>query len=174
MGLVTENVGFLRQGVDLLQQLDDEHFEARPPGLDSGGIGPQFRHVIDCYRCFLRDLPTGRVDYDRRERDPAVESDRDRCLRALRAVAAELDALDVADPDAALRVKTNAHPTTPADEVFTPSSVARELQFLASHTIHHYALIAVTLHGRGFAPDAEFGVAPSTLAYWKKAAEMAR
>jgi hypothetical protein len=50
------------------------------------------------------------------------------------------------------------------------SSAERELQFLLSHTVHHYALIALMLRTQGYEPGAEFGVAPSTLAYWKEAA----
>jgi hypothetical protein len=41
--------------------------------------------------------------------------------------------------------------------------VARELQFLQSHTVHHYAVIHLMLLQQGIRPDPEFGVAPSTL-----------
>jgi hypothetical protein len=44
------------------------------------------------------------------------------------------------------------------------STLARELRALASHTIHHYALVAVVLRLRGVAVPAHFGVAPSTWA----------
>jgi hypothetical protein len=54
--------------------------------------------------------------------------------------------------------------------VWSYSSIGRELQFLLSHTIHHYALIALALRLQGYEPSAEFGVAPSTLQYWRKAA----
>src|SRR5262245_51244700 len=50
------------------------------------------------------------------------------------------------------------------------SSLKRELQFLLSHTTHHYALIALALRSRGFEPGSEFGVAPSTLRHWRKTA----
>jgi hypothetical protein len=43
------------------------------------------------------------------------------------------------------------------------SSLSRELQVLSSHTIHHFALIAVTLRAHGVQMDADFGMAPSTL-----------
>ncbi|MBP6670575.1 MAG: hypothetical protein KA180_14065, partial [Gemmatimonadales bacterium] len=46
---------------------------------------------------------------------------------------------------------------------WSDSSVKRELQFLVSHTVHHYALIKELLRREGFDPGAEFGVAPSTL-----------
>ena len=48
------------------------------------------------------------------------------------------------------------------------STVYRELQFLVSHTIHHYAIIGTILRSRGFEPGMDFGVAPSTLRHWGK------
>jgi hypothetical protein len=50
------------------------------------------------------------------------------------------------------------------------SSLLRELQFLLSHTIHHYSLIVLALRVQGFEPGVEFGVAPSTLKHWRKTA----
>lgn len=49
-----------------------------------------------------------------------------------------------------------------------PSSLGRELQFLSSHTLHHYALIKLLLDDTGLDLGPEFGVAPSTLA-WQRA-----
>jgi len=51
-------------------------------------------------------------------------------------------------------------------DVHLRSSISRELQALSSHTIHHFALIAVTLRLHGFEVDPEFGMSPSTLQYW--------
>ena len=50
------------------------------------------------------------------------------------------------------------------------SSIARELQSLLSHTVHHYAFIAVALRLQGVEPASDFGVAPSTLEYWRQTA----
>jgi hypothetical protein len=58
--------------------------------------------------------------------------------------------------------------------VWCNSSVLRELEFLQSHAVHHYSLIAALLRLHGIEPDAEFGVAPSTLKYWKEEAACAR
>ena len=55
-----------------------------------------------------------------------------------------------------------------------PSSLARELQFLTSHTIHHFAVIALILRAMDVEVDREFGVAPSTLRYWTEAADLVR
>ncbi len=45
------------------------------------------------------------------------------------------------------------------------SSITRELDFLLSHTIHHYAIIAVLCRLQNVEVEPDFGVAPSTLRY---------
>ena len=47
---------------------------------------------------------------------------------------------------------------------WSQSSLQRELQFLVSHSVHHYALIRELLRQSGFDAGEGFGVAPSTLA----------
>jgi hypothetical protein len=54
------------------------------------------------------------------------------------------------------------------------SSAGRELQVLASHTTHHYALIALLLQARGIEVEPGFGVAPSTLVYRARTEPCAR
>ena len=63
--------------------------------------------------------------------------------------------------DRALMVRMEDAGPTP--DCWMSSSLARELQMLSSHTIHHFALIAMTLRAHGVELDADFGVAPSTL-----------
>ena len=56
---------------------------------------------------------------------------------------------------------------------WSATSVVRELQFLASHTVHHYAVIAAMLRPQGVEPGDDFGVAPSTLQYERENAACA-
>jgi uncharacterized damage-inducible protein DinB len=50
------------------------------------------------------------------------------------------------------------------------TSVDRELVFLASHTIHHMAIIGMLAEQAGVEVGAEFGVHPSTLRYLQRQA----
>jgi len=54
---------------------------------------------------------------------------------------------------------------TPDPEPVAPSSVKRELQFLVSHTLHHYALIALQLKQQDQPVQPGFGMAPSTVRF---------
>ncbi|MEZ6013601.1 MAG: DinB family protein [Planctomycetota bacterium] len=161
--LLRENVEVLRQGLVLLDKLDDDQFRTGLPALGLAGPGPHFRHVIDFYRRLLEGLEADAaspcVDYDRRERDPRIETERRACYAAIVDLQARLETIERVDR--AIEVRCDQLPGT-------PSTLGRELQALVSHTVHHYALIAIAARGLGVDPGREFGVAPSTLAYWRE------
>ncbi len=139
-----------------------------------GGVGAQYRHCLDFYDCFLRDLPSRRIDYSSRERDPLVETDRGHALEKTEAICAALRRLSADRFEQTIEVK--AEEASPGAPEWAASSAIRELQFLVSHTIHHYALIAVLLKMQGFDVAREFpdfGVAPSTLSHWKETGSFA-
>lgn len=159
--IVKQNLHLLRQGLELLSTLDADLYAAHDGGRSP--IGAHLRHCIDYYRCLLRGLDSGRVDYDARQRDPELESDPRAAVRALRELADQLSAVDPNDFSKALQVKVD----TPAESpwAWNGSTLGRELRFLVSHTVHHYALIGMLLREYGVEPGDEFGVAPSTLEY---------
>jgi uncharacterized damage-inducible protein DinB len=161
------NIEYLEQGVALIDRLADGLYAAPPPGPYPGGVGAQFRHCLDFYDCFLRDLPTGRIDYGRRSRDARIETDRAHAKTRAHAICVALRGLDHESIERMLEVR--AEDAELGRLEWSGSSAGRELQFLISHTIHHYALIAVLLAAQGYDVSREFpelGVAPSTLEHW--------
>ena len=156
----------LRQGLALLERLSDELY-AEPRG-SWAPVGAQYRHILDHYGAFFRGLADRRVDYDARIRDARIERSRAAARQTTLACLGALDALEV-EPDGPLLVQMDSGAGPEAPD-WRPSSTGRELQFLCSHTVHHFALIQLLLEGSGVALDPEFGTAPSTLAYHRLAA----
>jgi hypothetical protein len=168
------NIRYLEQGVELIRRLGDEIYANCPENPYRGGVGAQFRHCLDFYDCFMRGVDNGEIDYSRRERDPRLETDRPYAIAKFKAVCDGLAGLTPEHCERAVRVK--AEETAPGTPEWSSSTVARELQFLVSHTIHHYALIAVLLKMQAFDVGQEFpefGVAPSTLSHWKETGSFA-
>ncbi|MHC4260889.1 MAG: DinB family protein [Planctomycetota bacterium] len=161
--LAAQNVVVLEQGLDVYAPLTTELYTAVPEGITPSAVGGHFRHIHDYYRCFVRGVESGRIDYDHRERDPRFEVDLMHAEEELRGTIAALSELH--DGDRELIVKMDAADDGPG--AWSHSTVARELRFLLSHTIHHYALIAMILKVQGFDCGSGFGVAPSTLKYWE-------
>ena len=161
MTFIADNVELIRQGLALLQEIDGELYAKPEPAISSSAIGSHVRHVVDYYQRFLVGLGVGHVDYDLRERDELVERVRESGIERLERLIGELEGLRGRGMEPSLRIKVDA-----ADESsWGTSSMERELQFLRSHTVHHFALIAVILRLSGVEPGEEFGVAPSTLRY---------
>jgi uncharacterized damage-inducible protein DinB len=164
--LAEENAGLLQQASAVLELVTDEQYTAPVLGGHAGTVGAQVRHVLDFATCLLRDLPAAHVEYDRRQRDRRVETDRTWARRCLEGAARQLASLGPADCPRVLFVRSDEVVAGGAPR-WTQTSVERELQFLASHTIHHYAVLALMLRTLGVEVPASFGVAPSTLAYWR-------
>ncbi len=165
----SDNIAFLRQGLDLLADLsDDEYVRSFPPSFVSP-IGTHMRHIIDHYECLLAGLVTGNIDYDDRTRETSVETDRAAATAAIDSVIRRLEAIDQSLRDSELSVHMDFGGGPDEAGLYARSSVERELQFLVSHTVHHYALVAVMLRLEGREPVDGFGVSPSTLKYLESA-----
>lgn len=183
--LIEDNVRLLEQGVALLSELPGDLYPKPEPSVASSGIGSHVRHVIDYYRRMLAGVESGRLDYDQREREERIERELEygcdrlrETIRALDGLRREVPAVEVPRLPAAevprLMVKMDAIDTTGRPAPWSTSSIERELQFVMSHTVHHFALIAVILRLNGREPAEGFGVAPSTLRYWEENPTCAR
>jgi len=168
--LIEENVGILRQGVALIEQINDAVYANPKPPLMESGVGGHIRHCIDFYKRFLASFQTGRVNYALRQRNPLVETNRRLAIAEIEGIIESLSRLSSNDLQSVVQVIAEDVPGPLDAAVSSRSSVGRELQALLGHTIHHYAMVALALRLQGVAPSAEFGVAPSTLAYWRRTA----
>ena len=157
--LIATNIAWLRQALSLLGELDDRTFASSPPRLDPHRVGSHLRHVLEFYECFLDGVGACHIDYDARKRDELVEKSRQAAGEKVREIIRRLQEHPDLHEDALVSVRMeNA-------DAYLRSSISRELQALSSHTIHHFALISVTLKLHGFPVDPGFGMSPSTLRY---------
>jgi len=165
LSVVHANIHFLQQGIDLLSSITDDQYALNNGKHFKSGVGKHFRHIIDHYLSLV-NREDNRVDYDDRKRDTRLESDRTVAIGKMQFLVKQLNHLlenpDVLDNQVTVKSNEGAGEE---DAAWSDSSIRRELQFLISHTVHHYALIAIILKTIGFNPSEKFGVAPSTLKY---------
>ena len=144
-----------RQGVDVIASLSDAVYRGDDPETS---IGAHFRHNLEFAEELLRGSESGVIDYAARRRDLGVATDRSAATERMETMINRLDSIA-------------AGPVTVVSELDRStrlsSSVERELEFILSHTIHHYALIAFKLRLLGIEVPVGFGVAPSTIEYRK-------
>jgi len=152
----------VEQGVDVIKQVDDLTYRKE---LLGSTLGEQFRHVLDFINAYMKGISIGRIDYVNRPRDPRIEKDRHFALEQFELTRVNLHVASVTKLSSMVAVRAE----TDSSSWFV-SSVGREQDFVLSHTIHHYALIAEKVAGLGIKLGHSFGVSPSTLEYRQRLA----
>jgi hypothetical protein len=128
-----------------------------------GLAGAHLRHVIEHYEALVFPAACGVVDYDSRSRDRVLEGNPVLASERLFALHVNLGAWT----PLALSAPVQVHGQTGTAGEFSfavLSSIGRELAFLATHTVHHFALLAPYCRQHGIPTPADFGQAPSTVA----------
>jgi hypothetical protein len=132
-------------------------------------VGPHVRHTIEHYQALLGALAVGEgcVDYDARLRDLRVQTDPTMTLAALQHLTASFATL-AEDPHLHLDTPLTTRLQAGAKgelELQVKTTLGRELLFLSSHTVHHYALIGQYCRAAGVEMGHDFGKAPATVAF---------
>jgi len=159
--LIELNNAHLEQGIRLMEVLDQDAFTQSDPPVYASGIGEHMRHILEHYQTFLAGIGEGVVDYDARQRNLRISTERSFAMKTARDIIAQLSAVDPVDRP--VRVKMAVSDDLARDTPWSDSTLRRELQYLQAHTIHHYALIALIVRIQGRELPDDFGVAPSTL-----------
>jgi hypothetical protein len=174
--VIAANLHCLEQAIELLGRLPQAAF-ARTGERHARTVGPHLRHVLDHYSAFIAGLDAYRVDYDRRERETRLESDLEFAVERMREIVGALVLVDEEVMDLPIEIRLESgdsgDPSGAPGEPWSHSTVRRELQFLLSHTVHHFALIAMLLERFEISVPEDFGIAPSTLRYWQAQAQCA-
>lgn len=172
--LIATNVAWLRQALALVRGIDDVSYRTSPEGLAPHRAGAHLRHILEFYECFLNGLESLNVDYDARQRDERIETSRQVAMDRITAIIERLETEPLVRRDSVLFVRMEDAKANLLEDPYLCSTVGRELQALSSHTIHHFALIAITLRAHGVSVDPDFGMAPSTLRFRSSQAFEAR
>lgn len=163
--VVRYNVAILRQAIDVIRWCQEAGTAAR---FDDA-IGPHLRHVLEHYEELLDGLDRRVLEYDRRRRDRRVEQEAGFARTRFDLVIERLEALEEAPP-ASDELAVMLCGGLEGEECFVAkSSLARELLFVASHAVHHYAILKPMLAQRGYPVGADFGKAPATIHFEREA-----
>ena len=143
----------------LLRQLTEEQYSQKIPLLKNASIGQHIRHTIEFFEELENGYHFGVVNYDNRQRNLLLETDKifaEEILNAFPEV--------IKKPDREIRLEVRYSNNGQTEQVLT--SYQRELVYVIEHTVHHMAIIRSALSGfpSVILPDS-FGIAASTLRY---------
>lgn len=158
----------LAQLQSVLEQVDPILFTQTGLGHLEGSMGGHVRHVLDHIRSFIEAVGQDRVDYDHRERDTPVESDPAVALEVAADLVQHLNNIDTSSFNRSITVRVMLSDADGQAEL--QSTIGRELAFVLSHTIHHFALLGAMARAADITLPEHFGHAPSTIAYRKRIA----
>ncbi|MGL2967331.1 DinB family protein [Flavobacterium sp. XGLA_31] len=153
----------LNELTDMLVQLSDADYCYPCPDLSNATIGAHTRHIIELFQCLVQQYAGGVVNYDSRQRDFRVQTDR---IFAQKSISAVLKTLDKPNKDLQLQQEIDG------EALCIATNYHRELLYNLEHCIHHQALIKVAiLQLQTVEVDENFGVARSTIEYRKQCAQ---
>jgi uncharacterized damage-inducible protein DinB len=168
MNLTYACTGILDQLHDLLKQLEEQDFKLPVKTLSGSTIGQHMRHTLEFFICLEQGLLSGVINYDKRNHDKLIETDKELALATISRVASFIKS-QKSDQSLILEV---GYDVGKDDPVTLTTSYHRELVYNIEHAVHHMALIKIGVNE--MAPyvslPAEFGVAASTLRFQESVA----
>lgn len=165
--LIEHNIHTLQQGCAVLDHITAEQY-SHPIGAHSSSIGKHVRHIIDHYLCLINGMLGDKIAYDARIRDQRYELNvhiaRQKidqiCMQLKNIVAKSVGNGAMPKRKLTVSCSTSVEQSSPIE---VDSTLERELVFLQSHSVHHFALIKMILQGQGITIGEHFGIAPSTV-----------
>jgi uncharacterized damage-inducible protein DinB len=154
----------LEQGEALLTGLSDAQYAE--PASAQGSIGAHYRHSLEHFKILFEAVKDSHVDYDRRQRDTRLQTERPAALMTTRDFRETARFLSTLSPERPIEVRSKISYASPVSYAVA-STLGREIMFAVSHAIHHHALIAMLCGLRAIPVPEDFGVAPSTIAHHK-------
>ena len=156
--ILNQLLGFVEQHLPSAQNPDGKSY--------AGPGGSHIRHIVEHYEALMQRADL--VDYDARARDILLETNAQEAMRRIEALKIQMK--NVRNQlNEVVQVRTQIGLDGQA-RFTSPSTIGRELIFLASHSIHHCAILKPYCEKQGITVDAYFGIAPSTVAYQLQAA----
>jgi hypothetical protein len=159
----------LNQLEGTVDQLQPADFTKPSQALSNATLGQHLRHTLEFFLCLEKGFEVGVINYDKREHDKLVESDKFLALATIGRIR-EFVGKQKADKSLMLEVGYERH-TENTTSVAT--NYFRELTYNIEHAIHHMAIMKIGV--REVAPYVKlaehFGVAVSTVRYQETAVE---
>jgi hypothetical protein len=162
MNLSRTAIHILSQLADLVVQIQTSDFTKHSDALQST-IGQHIRHTLEFFLCLENGFKAGIVNYDLREHDMLLETDRSIALETIGKTIAFIRDLEINKP---LRLEAGYDPDQ-ATFTTIQTNISRELVYNIEHAVHHMAIIKIGI--KELAPyvnlDHNFGIAASTIRY---------
>jgi len=147
----------------VLQLLNDQQYLHKSILLSNSSIGQHTRHIIEFYQSVITGGIIEKLNYDNRERNELIETDRIYAITLLDKLILRLSE-EFQDYPIILEGNFSVFEN---NQIQIQTTFLRELAYAFEHSIHHQALIKIgLLEIEKFSlVDESFGVAPATIRF---------
>jgi hypothetical protein len=167
MKLVNACTEILFQLSDLVHSLTDEDFKKPCKALSNSTIGQHLRHTLEFFICFEHGFNSGVINYDRRDHDKTMETDRGVAAETISRIGMFVSSLE---DNRELKLEVNYDLDKEHFETLD-TTTARELVYNIEHAVHHMAIMKIGVNE--IAPYIKlppgFGIAASTIRHQQTA-----
>jgi hypothetical protein len=131
----------LRQKLMLLEIISPEDYKRPLDSFFNASVGSHFRHAVDHYKCILSENDS--IYYDKRSRNTPIENDKQIAIDLIQQFMSIVPTLDL-DRSLSVTFVGNDEKRALMDYQMN-SNTARELSFVAHHSVHHLAMIKLMM-----------------------------
>ncbi|GLU52577.1 DinB family protein [Dyadobacter frigoris] len=161
MKLQDVSIEILGQLIEMTDQFSQEEYTRSLDLLSNNSVGRHLRHILEFYDLAVRAGNTGRLNYDKRDRNLALENSPREAVSKMKEL---IVLMRLMKEDMVLKLEASYSSDTKNDVKIT-TTFYRELLYNVEHAVHHMAImaIAVKVDFRHIRLSKNFGVAYSTV-----------
>jgi hypothetical protein len=164
--MIKSQLEIIEQAQSYLNQVSEEDYTAIISPNFISSAGSHVRHIIDHYFALMSGLHNNVIDYDKRGRGSSLELYPTLAIDKLNEISEWIKSLSDRQLNTLLPLNTEVSMTSKNVQT-VQTSIARELVFVGSHAVHHYAMIAQISFAQTKALPQTFGLAPATVSYMR-------
>jgi hypothetical protein len=161
MKLQDVSIEILGQLIEMTEQFSREEYTKSLDLLSANSVGRHLRHILEFYDLAVRAGSTGKLNYDKRERNLLLENDPREAVAKMKELIALMRMMK---EDLVLKLEASYSPEE-RNNVNITTTFYRELLYNVEHAVHHMAIIAIAVKVdfRQIRLAENFGVAYSTV-----------
>ncbi|NIJ52937.1 hypothetical protein [Dyadobacter arcticus] len=161
MKLQDVSVEILSQLIEMTEQFSRDEYTRNLDLLSTNSVGRHLRHILEFYDLAVRAGNTGKLNYDKRERNLLLENDPREAILKMKEL---IVFIRMMKDDMVLKLEAS-YSADVRNDVKITTTFYRELLYNVEHAVHHMAImaIAVKVEFRHIRLSENFGIAYSTI-----------
>jgi hypothetical protein len=161
MKLQDVSIEILSQLIDMTKQFSKEEYTRSLDLLSANSVGRHLRHILEFYDLAVRAGNTGKLNYDKRERNLILENDPREAVSKMKEL---IMLMRMMKEDMVLKLEAS-YSADASNDVRITTTFYRELLYNVEHAVHHMAImaIAVKIDFKHISLSENFGIAYSTV-----------